>query len=184
MLLVQRLVLLKFHGDLCFCMDITSIKGDNSWIFMTIWWWKNIVNKSFQWGSTIRQGPSCFELDQYQSGTKPNLVAKIWPPNLATICAWLPKLVDNISSKFHHLVNTGLAIGSLARWLPLNGSPHQQIRHNLSGLFLADWKWLHPIVIGFNTLCPVEFYIQWCVALHQTHWGWYFETLICPCLGS
>ena len=23
-----------------------------------------------------------------QSGTKPNLVAKIWPPNLVTICAW------------------------------------------------------------------------------------------------
>ena len=54
-----------------------------------------------------------------QSGTKPNLVAKIWPPNLVTICAWLPNLVDNISSSFHHLVNTGLAIGSLARWLPL-----------------------------------------------------------------
>ena len=32
-----------------------------------------------------------------QSGTKPNLVAKIWPPNLVTNCAWLPKLVDNIS---------------------------------------------------------------------------------------
>ena len=32
--------------------------------------------------------------------TKPNLVAKIWPPNLITICAWLPKLVVNVSSKF------------------------------------------------------------------------------------
>ena len=30
---------------------------------------------------------------------------------------------------------------------------------------------------AFNTLCPVEFYIQWCVALHQTHWGWYLEKL-------
>ena len=35
-----------------------------------------------------------------------------------------------------------------------NGGPHLQIRHNLSGLYLADWKWLHPIVIAFNTLCP------------------------------
>ena len=52
-----------------------------------------------------------------QSGTKPNLVAKIWPPNLVTICAWLPKLVDSISFYFHHLINTG--VGSLARWLPL-----------------------------------------------------------------
>ena len=63
-----------------------------------------------------------------------------------------------------------------------NGSPHLQIRHNLSGLYLADWKWLHPIVIAFNTPCPVEFYIQWCGALHWTHWGSYFEKLICPAL--
>ena len=40
-----------------------------------------------------------------QSGTKPTLVTKIWPPNLVTICAWLPKLVANVSSNFHHLVN-------------------------------------------------------------------------------
>ena len=31
-----------------------------------------------------------FNLTQ-QSGTKPNLVAKIWPTNLVTICARLPK---------------------------------------------------------------------------------------------
>ena len=31
-------------------------------------------------------------IDYHQSGTKPDLVAKIWPPNLVTICAWLPKL--------------------------------------------------------------------------------------------
>ena len=66
----------------------------------------------------------------------------------------------------------------------INGSPHLQIRHNLSGLYLADYKWLHPIVIAFNTLCPVEFYIKWCVALHHTHWGWYLKKIICPCLGS
>ena len=55
----------------------------------------------------------------YQSGTKPNLVAKIWPPNLVTICAWLPKLVANVSSNFHHLVNAGLAVGSFFKWLPI-----------------------------------------------------------------
>ena len=57
--------------------------------------------------------------NHYQSGTKPNLVAKIWPPNFVTICAWLPKLVANVSSNFHHLVNTGLAVGSFFKWLPI-----------------------------------------------------------------
>ena len=50
----------------------------------------------------------------HQSGTKPNLVARIWLPTLVA-----PKLVANISSKFHHLVNTGLAVGSLVKWLPI-----------------------------------------------------------------
>ena len=49
-----------------------------------------------------------------KSGAKPNLVAKIWPPSLVTICAWLPKLVAKVSSQFHHLVNAGLAFGSHA----------------------------------------------------------------------
>ena len=31
----------------------------------------------------------------------------------------------------------------------------------LSGLLLTNCKWLHPIVIAFNTLYPEEFYIQW-----------------------
>ena len=65
-----------------------------------------------------------------------------------------------------------------------NGSPHLQIRHNLSGLYLPDWKWLHPIVIAFNTLCTVQFYIHWCVTFHWTHWGSNFEKFIYPCLGS
>ena len=54
-----------------------------------------------------------------QSGTKPNLAAKIWPPNLVTICAWLPKLVANVSSQFQHLVNMELALGFLVKWLPI-----------------------------------------------------------------
>ena len=57
-----------------------------------------------------------------QSGTKPNLVAKIWPPNLVTIFAWLPKLVANVSSNFHHLVNTGLTVGSFFKWLPITAA--------------------------------------------------------------
>ena len=54
-----------------------------------------------------------------QSGTKPNLVAKIWLPTLVTICNGLPKLVANISSHMDHLVNTGLAVGSLVKLLPI-----------------------------------------------------------------
>ena len=120
-----------------------------------------------------------------QSGIKPNLVTKIWPPTLVTIYAWLQKLVANVSSKFHHLVNTGLAVGWFSFQMATNnGSPHLQIRHNLSGLYLADWKWLHLIVIAFNTLCPVQLYIHWCVTLHWTHWGSYFEKFDFTCLGS
>ena len=55
----------------------------------------------------------------YQSGTKSNLVAKIWPPTLVTICAWSPKLVANVSFHFDHLVNTGLTVGGLVKWLPI-----------------------------------------------------------------
>ena len=114
-----------------------------------------------------------------QSGTKPNLVAKIWPSNLVTNGAWLPKLVANVSFKFQHLVNTGLAVGSLASWLPI------MVSHTCWGCkfewFISRRLKMAPsdcTVIAFNTLCSVEFYIQWCVALHQTHWGSYFEKLI------
>ena len=95
----------------------------------------------------------------------------------------LPKLVANISSQFHHLVNTGLAVGSLVKWLPIK-YPYLQISHNLSGLLLDNCKWLHSIVITFNTLCLVEFCIEWCGALQWTHWCSYFKQLIYCCLGS
>ena len=64
-----------------------------------------------------------------------------------------------------------------------NGRPHLQIRHNLSGLYLADWKWLHPIAITFNSLCLVKFYIQWCGTLQWTRWRSYLKQLICSCLA-
>ena len=38
---------------------------------------------------------------------------------LVTIWRRLPKLAANISSEFHHLVNTELAVGSLVKWLPI-----------------------------------------------------------------
>ena len=55
----------------------------------------------------------------YQSGTKPNLVAKILATKFGGRLCRLPKLVAKISSKFQHLVNTGLDVGSGIKWLPL-----------------------------------------------------------------
>ena len=54
-----------------------------------------------------------------QSGTKPNLVAKILATKFGGRFCRLPKLVAKISSKFQHLVNTGLDVGSGIKWLPL-----------------------------------------------------------------
>ena len=44
---------------------------------------------------------------------------KFWLPELVTFRHRLPKLVDKISSQFQHLVNTGLDVGSLVKWLPI-----------------------------------------------------------------
>ena len=85
---------------------ITSSKSDHEI-------WKVLIHPS-----ELYIAPQWYS-HHYQSGIKPNLVAKIWPPNLVTICAWLPKLVADVSSNFHHLVNTGLAIGSFFKWLPI-----------------------------------------------------------------
>ena len=54
-----------------------------------------------------------------QSGTKPNLVAKILATKFGGHLCKLPKVVAKINSKFQHLVNTGLDVGSLIKWLPL-----------------------------------------------------------------
>ena len=58
-------------------------------------------------------------LTHQQSGTKPNLVAKILATKIGNFGHKLPKLVANIRSDFHHLVNTMLAAGSLVKWLPI-----------------------------------------------------------------
>ena len=56
------------------------------------------------------------------------------------------KLVANISSQFHHLVNTGLTVGSLVKWLSIKVA-HTCKLDNLSALLLNNWKCLHPIAI-------------------------------------
>ena len=44
---------------------------------------------------------------------------KFWLQKLVTSGHRLPKLVANINSDFHHLVNTGLVVDSLVKWLPI-----------------------------------------------------------------
>ena len=95
----------------------------------------------------------------------------------------LPKLVANISSQLHHLqlVNTSLTVGSLVKWLPIKVA-HTCKLHNSRGLLLVSWSWFQPIVIAFNTLCPWEFYIEWCGALHGTHWAHTLKIWFVPAL--
>ena len=68
--------------------------------------------------------------------------------------------------------NTWLTQGSLLVFLSMatnNGSPHLQIRHNLSGLYLPDWKWLHPIVIALTHCAQCSF---------SSNGVWHFTELI------
>ena len=72
-------------------------------------------NLEFQrWGSS---GPSSLMLWTVWYKTK--FVSQNLATNFGKHLYGLPKLVANISSKFHHLVNTGLAVGSLVKWLPI-----------------------------------------------------------------
>ena len=104
---------------------------------------------------------------------------KFWPPTLVTICAWVTKIGSQCLFSFSPFGDCWFS----SQMATNKSSPHLQIRHNLRGLLLTNLNWLHPIVFAFNTLCPVEFYIQWCGALHWIHWGTYFEKLFCPWLG-
>ena len=63
-------------------------------------------------------------------------------------------------------------------------TPHLQIRHNLSGLLLPNWKWLHPLLITFNKLCLVEFYIQCCEHFNELVGAFKTINVICFCLAS
>ena len=65
-------------------------------------------------------------------------------------------------------------------WVRLPGRSQLSNPSDLPCL-LADWKWLHPIAITFNTLCLVEFYTQWHGTLKWTRWCSYLKQLICSC---
>ena len=64
-----------------------------------------------------------------QSGTKPNLAAKNWLPNLVTISHRLPKLVANISSKF-------------SKWRPIKVANTSKIEK--FEWFIASWLEMAP----------------------------------------
>ena len=93
-------------------------------------------------------------------------------------CPGLPKLVANIGSQFQHFVNIVLADGWFSCEMDANKN-HLYLQNllNLSGLLLANWNYLHPILIVLNTLYLVKFYIWWCGSLYRTCWSLYFKRL-------
>ena len=58
--------------------------------------------------------PVWYKTKYHEYGSQ-NFGFQIWWPFVHK----LPNSVANISSQFHHLVNTGLAVGSLVKWLPI-----------------------------------------------------------------
>ena len=111
--------------------------------------------------------------DNVQSGKKKkNLVAKIWATNFGDHLRigyqnWYPTLVLSFTT---WLTKGSLLRGPLVKWLPIK----------VSHICKLDTIWVvHCLPVGngsiqllitFNTLCLVEFYIQWCAALQWTHW--------------
>ena len=92
---------LKSHWMFCSLgcnWQYTTIGSDNG--LMPNRWQTIILSNDglIYWHIYVPLSSYALHWHYYQSGTKPNLVAKISPPNLVTICAWLPKLVENISS--------------------------------------------------------------------------------------
>ena len=86
---------------------------------------------------------------------------QIWLVGMATKfgdCISLPKMVANNISQFHRLVNTKLVVGFLVKWLANKSSPHWQIRLNLNGLLLADWKFQWFIMV-YQTIIGVIFHV-------------------------
>ena len=105
----------------CWCI-LTTFRTDEIMVslywFSSFWLHLNLV-KPVKFGvsrhfleNTWRELPGILHADQ--SGTKLNLVT-----TLVTICNGLPKLVANIGSHIHHLVNTGLTVGFLVKWLQI-----------------------------------------------------------------
>ena len=82
---------------------------------------------------------------------------KFWLPKLVTSGHRLTKLVANISSQFCHLVNsnTGLAVGSLVKWLPIKVANPYKLRQ--------IWVvYCSPIENGFIRLqSPLTHYALW-----------------------
>ena len=102
---------------------------------------------------------------------------KLWLPLSDYTRLWMPKRRKFSFQNFSYL-------SGVMQMATNKSSPRLQIRHNSSGLLLTGWKWLHLILVTFNTLCLVEFSIQWCGAPQWTHWHSYLEQLFCSCMAS
>ena len=117
---IFKCILLNENVWIALKISLEFVRINNIPALVQIMAWRRPGNKPLSEPMTVSSLTHiCVTQPQWvkQSGTKPNLVAKIWPPNLVTICAWLPKLVANINSQFQHLVNMGLDLGILVKWL-------------------------------------------------------------------
>ena len=85
----------------------------------------------------------------------PNIGYQLWWPLVRS----LPKLADNISSQFDHLVNTELTDGFLVTWIQIKVAHTSRI--DKFEWFIAYWLEMTPSDCNhiYHTLPIVEFYI-------------------------
>ena len=95
---------------------------------------------------------------------------KFWLPKLVTLGHSLPKLVANISSQFHRLVNTGLAVGSLVKWLPIKVANPSKI--DKFAWFIAPRLQMAP------SNCNHLWNTMPCEILHPMVWGTSVNSLV------
>ena len=99
---------------------INGTKAVNShWIM--VWKPTNFIWQHPEWCFRSEIGNSLFQWDSLTVWYKTKFGSQSfgYQPSVHG----LPKLVANISYHFHHLVNTGLAVGSFGKWLPIK-VPH------------------------------------------------------------
>ena len=102
---------------------------------------------------------------------------------LVTFGHRLQKLVANISSQFYHLVNTGLAVGYLVKWLPIKVA-------NPSKINKFEWCIARRLQMAPSD-CNHLYHTMPCEILQPMVWGTsvkllvlILETMICSCLAN
>ena len=93
-----------------------------------------------------------------------------WLTTLVTFGHRLQKLVTNISSDLHDLVNTGLAVGSLVKWLPIEVA-------NPSEIDKFEW-FIAPRLQTAPSDCNHLKHTMPCEILHPMVWGTSVNSLV------